>query len=44
MQLKMHDENECECKELNDWSPRNDFYMWNPSNCDCECKKACQMD
>ena len=39
-----HNECRCESKELNDWSSNKDDYMWNPSACDCECKKACKID
>ena len=35
-----HDECQCECKELDDWSSCKKGYLWNPSTCDCECDKA----
>ena len=34
----------CKCKELNDWSSCINYYIWNPSMCDCECNKACKID
>ena len=37
------DESRCKCKELDDWYSRRDYYMWNPSTCDCECNRACKL-
>ena len=31
----------CECKELIDKGVCNKGYIWNPSNCECECDKPC---
>ena len=32
------------CKELDDWGFYKDYYMWNPSTCDCECNKTCKIE
>ena len=37
------DENQCLCKESDDCNSCKDDYKWNPSNCDCECNKACNI-
>ena len=34
----------CESKELDDWGSCKNYYMWNPSTCDCDCNKACKID
>ena len=34
----------CECKELIDKGVCDKGYAWNPSNCECECDKACDVD
>ena len=31
----------CECKELIDKGVCDKEYIWNPSNCECECNKSC---
>ena len=31
----------CECKELIDKGVCDKGYVWNPSNCECECDKSC---
>ena len=31
----------CECKELIDERACDKGYIWNPSNCECECNKSC---
>ena len=31
----------CECKELIDKGVCNERFIWNPSNCECECDKSC---
>ena len=31
----------CECKELIDQGVYNKGFIWNTSNCECECDKAC---
>ena len=31
----------CECKELIDKGMCDKGFIWNPSNCDCECDKFC---
>ena len=33
----------CECKELIDKGVRDKGYIWNPSNCECECDKSCDI-
>ena len=32
-----------ECKELIDKGVWNKRYIWNPSNCECECDKSCNI-
>ena len=34
----------CECKELIDNGVFDKGYVWNPSNCECECDKSCNID
>ena len=31
----------CECKELIDKGVCDKRFIWNPSNCECECDKSC---
>ena len=33
----------CECKELIDTGVCDEGYVWNPSNCECECDKSCNI-
>ena len=33
----------CECKELIDKGVFDKGYVWNPSNCECECNKSCNI-
>ena len=33
----------CECKELIDKGTCDKEYVWNPSNCECECDKNCDI-
>ena len=33
----------CECKELIDESVCDKRSIWNPSNCECECDKSCDV-
>ena len=33
----------CEGKELIDKGLWDKGFMWNPSNCECECDKACNV-
>ena len=33
----------CECKELIDKSVCDKRFIWNPSNCECECDKSCDV-
>ena len=33
----------CECKELVDKGVCDNGYIWNPSNCECECDKSCEV-
>ena len=34
---------QCECKELIDKRMCDKGFIWNPSNCECECDKACDI-
>ena len=43
MQTWNHDEYQCECKELHDWSSCINDYIWNPNTCDCECNQVCKI-
>ena len=38
-------ENKCrfECKELIDKGVCHKGFIWNPSNCECECNKSCNI-
>ena len=31
----------CECEELIDKGVCDKGFIWNPSNCECECDKSC---
>ena len=33
----------CECKELIDKGACDKWFIWNPSNCECGCDKACEL-
>ena len=33
----------CECKELIGKGLCDKGFIWNPSNCDCECDKSCSI-
>ena len=33
----------CECKELIDKRVYDKGFIWNPSNCECECDKSCNI-
>ena len=33
----------CECKELTDKGVCEKGFIWNPSNCECECNKSCDI-
>ena len=33
----------CECKELIDKGVCDKGFIWNPSNCECKCDKACYV-
>ena len=33
----------CECKELIDKGMGDKGFVWNPSNCECECDKSCDI-
>ena len=37
------DKYRCECKELIDQEACNRGFIWNPSNCECYCDKACDV-
>ena len=34
----------CECKEFIDKGACDKGFIWNPSNCECECDKSCDID
>ena len=36
-------EGRCECKELIDKDVCNKGFIWNSSNCECECEKSCDV-
>ena len=38
-----NDKCQCKCKELVDKGVRDKGFIWNPSNCECECDKACHV-
>ena len=33
----------CECKELIDEGLCDKGFIWNPSNCECDCDKSCDI-
>ena len=33
----------CKCKELIDKGVCDKEFIWNPSNCECECDKSCDL-
>ena len=33
----------CQCKELIDKDVLDKGLIWNPSNCECECNKSCDI-
>ena len=33
----------CECKELINKGTSDKGFIWNPSNCECECDKTCDI-
>ena len=33
----------CECKELIDKGLCEKWFIWNPSNCECDCDKSCDI-
>ena len=33
----------CECKDLIEKGVYDKGYIWNPSNCNCECNKSCDI-
>ena len=37
------DKSRCECKELIDKEVCDKGFIWNPSNCECEFDKACDV-
>ena len=37
------DKYKCECKELIDKGVCDKWYVWNPSNCESECDKSCNI-
>ena len=39
--MKINDECRCQCKELIDKGVCSKGFIWNPSNCECECDKSC---
>ena len=40
----MMDECKCECKELDNWGPCKDNYVWNPSRCEFQRNKVSKTD
>ena len=40
---KYFDKCRCECKELIDKGDCDKGYVWNSSNCECECDKSCNI-
>ena len=42
-QQRNNDKCWCECKELIDKDICDKGYIWNPSNCKCECDKSCDF-
>ena len=34
---------QCECKELIDKDVCDKRFIWNPSNCECDCDKTCDI-
>ena len=38
------DKYRCECKELIDKRTCDKGFIWNPSNCECECDKSCDIE
>ena len=40
---RWNDQLRCECKELIDKGTREKEFIWNPSNCECECDKSCDI-
>ena len=43
--IKWHEKNKCRCefKELIDKGVCDKSFIWNPSNCECECEKTCDI-
>ena len=41
--IEWHKKCKCECKELIDKGVCNKGFIWNPSNCEWECDKACNV-
>ena len=41
--LDVNDQCRCECREFVDKGVRDKGFIWNPSNCECECDKACDV-
>ena len=39
-----HDKCQGECKEPYDWRSCKDYYIWNPSRCDCWCNNSEKID
>ena len=37
------DKSRCECKDLVDKGVCDKGFIWNPSNCECECDKSCNI-
>ena len=42
-QSQNKDKCRCDCKKLIDKGVRNKSYIWNPSNCECEYDKSCNI-
>ena len=39
-----NDKSRCECRELIDKGIYDKEFIWNPSNCECECDKSCDFE
>ena len=42
-QHQSKDKRRCECKELIHKGVCDKRFIWNPSNCECECDKSCDI-
>ena len=42
--MKKNVDVKCECKQLIDKGVCDEGFIWNLSNCECECDKSCNID